>query len=322
MATSSDSGAREPDGFADVALPGGKRLTVRSATSADVEGLSRLYGNLPPEDLRSRFFSYSRPPQQWLEGWACDRGDGGVTLVAVASNGDEQIVGEAGYSRRPDGDGDLGLAVVPHWRGWLGPFLLDALLQVAATRDVPNLQADILVQNRRMLELVRARGCASPGQDDIGVVRVVIGTGGRAPSWPPGHELPRVLVEAPGGHWRAEAQARGAGLQVMVCSGPRPGRPARCPALMGEPCPLAAGADAIVFALPTDDAAAAEVLGAHGVVHRDVPLCVDTGSAGAGTWPVPPGALGISEAATAQEAAELVRRLVGRDDERQPPASP
>jgi RimJ/RimL family protein N-acetyltransferase len=306
----SDIDAPATDGFRVVELPGGRRLTVRPATADDAAGLRALYDSLSPDDLNRRFFSRNRPPQRWLEHWARNRDEGGLTLVAVVSNGDEQIVGEVGYALRPDGDGELGLVVAPGWRGWLGPYLLDALLEAAAARGVPNLQADILVENRRMLALVKARGYASPGQEDLNVVRVVIGTGGRPPTWPAGHELPRVLVE---GHWRGEARARGSGLQVMACPGPPRGRPSQCPALMGQPCPLAAGADVIVFALAEDDAIARDVLAAHGRVHRRVPLCVDTGSDADGPPSEPAHGVRIAKGTMAADVVELVRELAAGD---------
>lgn len=44
----------------------------------------------------------------------------------------------------------FGLAVDADWRGWLGSYLLDSLLRAAAERGVPNLDADILLDNLPM----------------------------------------------------------------------------------------------------------------------------------------------------------------------------
>jgi ribosomal protein S18 acetylase RimI-like enzyme len=58
----------------------------------------------------------------------------------------------------PDGNGDFALTVASEWRGWLGPYLLGALVAAAAARGVPNLQADVLVCNVRMFALLRSCG--------------------------------------------------------------------------------------------------------------------------------------------------------------------
>lgn len=64
---------------------------------------------------------------------------------------------------------------------------------------------------------------------------------------------------------------------MLACPGPQKGG-AGCPVLEGKPCPLAANADVIVFALDPADAASADVLAGHRDVHPGVPLCVDTGA--------------------------------------------
>jgi hypothetical protein len=84
---------------------------------------------------------------------------GGFGLIAMMEGPDNtsRIVGEATYELLPDGDGELGITVAEDARGWLGPYLLDALVEAAAARGVPNLEADVLVANRRMLTMLRAR---------------------------------------------------------------------------------------------------------------------------------------------------------------------
>ena len=117
----------------------------------------------------------------------------------------------------------------------------------------------------------RARGYAVV-EHDPAIVRVVIGTTQRVPSWPGTHELSRLLVEVPGGRWHAEEAARAAGFQVLACPGPLLGW-SHCPALRGEPCPLAADADVIVDAVP--DEPGRSLLEAHHRIHPSVPICVE-----------------------------------------------
>jgi len=260
-------------------LADGRTLTIRRVTQADVAGLERLYGELTIDDLHSRFFSAYHPDRGFFERVAAAPQRGGYGLVAVVDDaGDEaRLVAEAGYEMLPDGDGELAITVAHDWRGWLGAVLLDALVEAAAERDVPNLEAEILFTNAPMLRLAWSRGAASLPNDDWTSLRLVIGNAGRTPVWPSGpggHDRPRVLVETPGGRWDAGDEAAKAGLQVLACSGPRPPR-YRCPALSGEPCPLAAGADAIVVARPPDDERWSEIAASHARLAPGVPVCVE-----------------------------------------------
>ena len=280
----------------EIPLPSGGLLVVRPVTSADVDGLAALYDNLSDDDCFRRFFSVSPPDRAFLEDAVRTVERDGFGLVAVAGDGGERvIVGEATYAPLPDGDAEFGITVDRRWRGWLGPYLLDALLAAAAARGVPNLQADVLVRNRRMMELAAARGYATMDHPDWTVVRIVVGTSGTTPRWPRRDGRPRVLVEVPGGRWHAEEAAREAGLRVVACPGPVRGG-VGCPVLEGEPCPLAAGADAIVVSRPPGGAEWRALLGAHATLHPGIPLCIESepaaggeaeGLALAAPWPPP-----------------------------------
>ena len=59
---------------------------------------------------------------------------------------------------------------------------------------------------------------------------------------------------------------------MLACPGPLLGW-SECPALRGEPCPLAAGADVIVDAVP--DEPGRFLLEAHRRIHPSVPICVE-----------------------------------------------
>ncbi len=141
-----------------VNLPDGRVLTVRTVTGADVEGLDALFEGLCDDDRYYRFFGLSHPGRKFLEQMTRAGEEGGYRLVAVVSGREDKIVAEAGYAILPDGNGEFALTVAAGWRGWLGPYLLDALVAAAAARGVPNLQADILLSNARMLALLFQRG--------------------------------------------------------------------------------------------------------------------------------------------------------------------
>jgi hypothetical protein len=141
-----------------VSLPGGATLTVRAITRDDVEALGKLFEGLSDDDRYYRFFGMYHPGRPFLEQLARAADEGGYRLVAAVTGPGEALVAEAGYALLPDGNGEFALTVAAGWRGWLGPYLLDALVAEAAARGVPNLQADILVSNVRMLALVASRG--------------------------------------------------------------------------------------------------------------------------------------------------------------------
>ncbi len=253
-----------------VSLPDGRPLVIRSAGPEDAAAVEVLYAGLSADDLHLRFFSTFRPPRDFFDRLVNFASEDGLCIVAVVDDPAPRLVAEAEYFLLPNGNGEFAMTVAPDWRGWLGAYLLDTLLEAAAARGVPNLEAEVLVENRRMLAVIRRRGYATLDGTDISEVRVAVGTGTPMPTWPAVHDRPRVLVEARGVWWSGERAARAAGMEVMVCPGPHPG--SRCPALDGEPCPLVEGADVVVCALAAS--AAGDVRAAHASVHPATPVIV------------------------------------------------
>ena len=140
---------------ATLGLPDGPALTVRTVTETDVEGLDALFHGLSDDDRHHRSFSLRHPARKFLEQMTRAEDEGGYRLVAVVSGAGDALVAEAGYAILPDGDGESALTVAPGRRGWrLGRYLLGAIVAAAAARGVPNLQADIMLGNARMLALV------------------------------------------------------------------------------------------------------------------------------------------------------------------------
>ncbi len=272
-----------------IQLARGGELSLRHSTRADVSGLDELYRSLEPIDRHRRFFSGGPPPPSFVEQWAATEEHGGFGLLAeISEHGRRHLVGEAGYSlldgrspvavggtttndRAGEGggvghralrptDGELGIAVAPDSRGWVGPWLLDRLLAHAERRGVANLQALVLIDNRTMLALAGKRGYAVLGHPDRGMVRITMATSGGIPSWPGGQgqpegaRKPRVLIETDHSRWIGEQEMADAGFDIAVCA--KTCRTAKtCPALRGEPCPLIEGADVVIIDLPDSDQA-------------------------------------------------------------------
>jgi hypothetical protein len=252
------------DNAIELVLADGRVMTVRPTNATDVRRMLTLYDALSDRDRHRRFFGSFRPRADWCRDWASIGERGGYGLIAIVRDhdGSEVVAGEAGYAMRDDGDGELAVTIAAPWRGWLGPYLLDVLLERAAESGVANLRADVLLDNGPMLSLLRRRDPVAVGHDR-GVVNLSVGTGGRAPTWPPNDDRPRVLVEIAGRRWSGADRAVDAGLTVAMCAGPAGRRHNECPVLTGGRCPLADGADAIVMMLDPDDERSRRLAEAH-----------------------------------------------------------
>jgi GNAT superfamily N-acetyltransferase len=266
----------------EVDLGGGRTLVVREAVAADVPSLEALYERLSDADRRLRFFSLYHPPREHFLEMVRAGERGGCALVAEVryADGRAEIVGDAWFAAPRGAEGELAIVVDQAWRGWLGTYLLDALVEEAAARGVRDLLAIVLPENRSMVRLMRARPNVTLDDGDRSTLCLAIGASDRTPGWPEPRtgRRRRVLVEAAGGRWPAAAAARRAGLDVRVCAGPPDGKPERCPALQGEPCPLAVGADVVVVAPHRSVAEQRDLLDAHAALHADVPVVVQVPS--------------------------------------------
>ena len=185
-----EPGADAADGVVDtVHLSDGRALTIRPVSRDDIAGLDALFEGLCDEDRYRRFFGFSHPSRRFLEQMTQAEEEGGHRLVAVVSGPPDEIVAEAGYALLPDGNGEFALTVAADWRGWLGPYLLDALVAAAAARGVPNLQADILLENTPMLALAASRGYVRIGRESS-EMRVAIAAAQPCRGRKPGNSAP------------------------------------------------------------------------------------------------------------------------------------
>jgi L-amino acid N-acyltransferase YncA len=272
---------RAPGAVIDTVTIAGRSLEVRIAEAADGPALLALYRRLSPDDLRKRFFSGFQPDQGFIDSWIDRTRQGGIVLVVVEpSESDEasheRIVADAGYVPTASDVAELAITIDTDHRGWLGPYLLDLLVEQARYDGIANLEAEVLSSNCSMIALLRARGCAFIPSDDPSVARLMIGTAGSTPVWPADSPHPRVLVEGSTGSWAGARAAAKAGISVMVCPGPGRGRTHRCPLLADQQCPLVDEADAVVVALPVDEASTGELLQQHERDRSTQPLAVST----------------------------------------------
>lgn len=169
-------------------LPGNRTIRVRAASLEDRDELTALFEDLSDEDRHLRFFTSFRPGPAFVDRLVDVEERGGCALVAVVEGPghEHHLAGEADYEPTRDGV-ELSITVGRPWRGWLGPYLFDALLEVAACRGIPRLQADVLRSNRAMLSLLHSRGFEVVDDPDPGVVRISVPTGSSAGNVPSPH---------------------------------------------------------------------------------------------------------------------------------------
>lgn len=303
-----EPGPSEDEAVELIDIGADRMLEIRPTTVGDAELICELYRPMSLDDLHRRFFSAFHPELSWCRQWASIGERGGHGVIAIVHDGDQRIVvGEAGYAIRNDGDGELAVAVAPEWRGWLGSYLVDLLARDAAARGIRNLQADVLLENRPMLAILRHRGVVSLGHPDS-AVRLTIGTAGHLPSWPPKAEGHKVLVAARGGRWSGEDAADEAGCVTAVCSGPKIRQHGGCPVLDGGRCPLADQADAIVVLLDPEDEQTQRLVELHHEQRPGVPIFVTRCTGEPGTIP----ADCIEIPASGDDAVAQIVSLIGQ----------
>lgn len=314
-----------------IVLPDERTMILRRMRSGDVDEIAALYEHLSVDDRYHRFFSATRPTWRGTQRWVnrCTTDGAGVVAIIggeVPVGGErvgEALVAEAGFVPLADGDAEFAITVAAEWRGWLGPVLLDLLAEMAAARGIPNLEAEILVDNRPMLGMTHHRGEASLGSSDFSVLRVIISTSGTTPGWPPRGDAPRVLVEAAGHRWSRTSALDASGYEVITCGGPAHRGTAGCPVLEGERCPLVDGADAVVVALRPDDPRTEELIAAHRRLCPELRIVVQPPTDPAVEAEPDPGVCRLAAGAPAAELLAAIRDAVraaqaATDDENSP----
>lgn len=155
----------------------GRQIAIRPIEPSDGEALRQLFESLDLQDRYRRFFNAYHPPLEFCVEQASVQATGGQRLIAVLRAGtDEHLIAEAGYTLLRPGAGEVSVTVAKGWRGWLGPYLLDALSAQAAAAGVEQLEAIVLAENRPMLTLLRSRGATVTGHDDFSQVHMAFPT--------------------------------------------------------------------------------------------------------------------------------------------------
>lgn len=141
----------------DVALRDGSTVRVRPVRGGDLPALRAFLGALPRDDRRLRWFSGAANLDAAAR-WSADV-DGHERDGVVATTGDGRIVGHAAWARLDATRAEVAFEVAHELQGrGLATILLAHLAFSARARGVETLVAEVLPDNRRMLDVFRDSG--------------------------------------------------------------------------------------------------------------------------------------------------------------------
>ena len=128
-------------------------MTVRGVEATDEAALSLFLSGLSPEARRMRFFS-GGVNLAWAAHQAADTATAGCGLVAHDETG--VLVGHASFVPVGPNRAEVAVEVADHLHGrGLGTILIERLAVIAEQRGITHFVAEVLCQNRAMLDVFR-----------------------------------------------------------------------------------------------------------------------------------------------------------------------
>ncbi|MGH7948875.1 MAG: GNAT family N-acetyltransferase, partial [Candidatus Binataceae bacterium] len=182
-------------------LSDGGSIVIRAIHRDDRERLREHFSRLSPESVYFRFMG----PKRSLGDAELDRLTdldfrNHVGLVAtLRDGGTERIIGVGRYIRRKDPvRAEIAFAVLDEYHGrGIGTLLLEHLSRIARSAGIAEFEADVLGDNRRMLEVFAQSGFKVRRSFDSGVVHVYF----------PTQETPDLIRASETREWSATARS-------------------------------------------------------------------------------------------------------------------
>ncbi len=158
----------------DVLLADGTTAHVRDIRPEDAEALIAFHGGLSPETVVFRFFG-PHPVLSEREVKRFTNVDGADRVALVAERADRMIA-VARYDRAPGRDeAEVAFVVADAFQGrGIGTTLLEHLVVTARQHGIKRFVAETLLDNHRMIQVLRDAGFTRHSQGSRGVVRVVL----------------------------------------------------------------------------------------------------------------------------------------------------
>ena len=169
-------------GPADVVLADGRLGVIRRVTPADGPALHALHDEVSDDALRMRFFNVSRPAAHSYVDHVLTHPETTLALVAEVDGHLEgfataELVGAGTADTETVDTIEIALLVsdAHHGQG-LGTLLLEHLFALARDRGVRRVEAEVLVENHPMLEVLAHAGFGFTQHPDRGVVSLNLNT--------------------------------------------------------------------------------------------------------------------------------------------------
>jgi RimJ/RimL family protein N-acetyltransferase len=169
---------RASDPVAQITLPDGLTVHLRPVRAEDAAAIRRLFQGLSETSTWLRFFT-ACPSLDRVVDWATKvDNDRRLGVVAIAADSG-QLIAHAGLERdprKPD-RAEFAVAIADRYQGrGLGRLLLGRLVEAAEQVGIRWLTGEVLVNNHRMLHLLRHSGWILSLRLSCGVVLVELPT--------------------------------------------------------------------------------------------------------------------------------------------------
>ncbi len=157
----------------------GTKIIIRAIRPEDGDSLREQFALLSRESVRFRFHGLRGSPSE-REAIYFSEIDfvQHVALVATLSTGPEQIVGGCRYIILDASKGeraDIAFLVLDEYQGrGIGSLLLQHLARIGKSQGVREFQADVLIDNNRMLGVFERSGFPIRRSTELGVVRLLL----------------------------------------------------------------------------------------------------------------------------------------------------
>ncbi|MFV2194920.1 GNAT family N-acetyltransferase [Nocardiopsis sp. LOL_012] len=158
---------------ADVVLTDGGTAHLRPITAADADLLRDFHSRLSPETIYYRFFApYPRLSDRDVERFTTVDYEDRVALVATISG---VLVAVVRYDKLAPDEAEVAFVVEDAQQGrGLASVLLEHIGAAARERGVRRFIADVLPENRRMINVFREAGYTAQQTFDEGVIRLTL----------------------------------------------------------------------------------------------------------------------------------------------------
>jgi acetate---CoA ligase (ADP-forming) len=157
----------------DVVLRDGSTLSLRPGRTDDVPALLEFFGALSPQSAYMRFMGFRKLDAEGVRRFATTDPSIGYSLVGECGG---RIVAAAGYYRTDAPDSaEVAFAIADARQGrGIGTRMLDRLADVARAQGIRAFEADVLGENRKMMQVFVDSGYELTRRIDRGVVHFVL----------------------------------------------------------------------------------------------------------------------------------------------------